>query len=136
MENSDPQSEQMFLSVLGRKGEALYTKTRDLEPSCLSPQPLLPEPTLLDTLESLLYIYIFLRKCNDSCLVLLFLQLLWNKNCKKIKYLKGSNRTGFFCYSNILLCTYCKYETLLFCKPRTQFVLLLYINKVYWIKKS
>ena len=43
---------------------------------------------------------------------------------------------GFFCYSNILLCTYCKYETLLFCKPRTQFLLLLYINKVYWIKKS
>ena len=32
------------------------------------------------------------------------------------------------------MCTCCKYETLLFCKPRTQFVLLLYINKVYWIK--
>lgn len=55
---------------------------------------------------------------------------------RKLKYLKMfQGKRGFCYYSNILLCTYCKYETLLFCKPRTHFVLLLYINKVYWLKK-
>lgn len=69
--------------------------------------------------------------------LLLFLQVLWKKkNVRKFKYLKMfQGKRGFCYYSNILLCTYCKYETLLFCKPRTHFVLLLYINKVYWLKK-
>lgn len=61
---------------------------------------LLPKPTL-STLESVLYI--FLRKYNDSCLVLLFLQVLWNKNCKKIKYLKCSNKMVFF----VVILIYC-----------------------------
>lgn len=69
-------------------------------PTCL-PQCRLLSPTPLDTLESVLYI--FLRKYNDGCLVLLFLQVLWNKNCKKIKYLKCSNQSGFF----VILIYYC-----------------------------
>lgn len=99
-----------------------------LEPSCLSsssPTQTFPH----DTLESVLYL--FLRKYNAGCLVLLFLQVLWNN--KKMKYLKCSNKAGF-CYLIYYHVPIVNMK-LLFCKPRTQFVLLLYINKDYWIKK-
>lgn len=96
---------------------------------------LLPSPLYLTHWSSVLYFFFKMIVC-----FLLFLQVLWKKkktNVRKFKYLKmfQGNKRGFCYYSNILLCTYCKYETLLFCKPRTHFVLLLYINKVYWLKK-
>ena len=59
------------------------------------------------------------------------------KIVRKLKYLKSCSCFFYllwFCYDNILLCTYCKYEAHLFCKPRIQFVPLLYINKLCWLK--
>lgn len=91
--------EQKFLKR-GTSNELLMPGNKGPEPAHLPTLPPL-KPILLDTLESVLYI--FLRKYNDSCLVLLFLQVLWNKNCKKIKYLKCSNKAGFF----VILIYYC-----------------------------
>ena len=60
------------------------------------------------------------------------------KIVRKLKYLKKVVIVFLFCFGfvilNILLCTYCKYEAHLFCKPRINFVPLLYINKLCWLK--
>lgn len=100
-----------------------------------------PLPLHLTHWSSVLYFFF-----KDDCLFVWFIFLVVvfisavekeKKNVRKFKYLKMfQGKRGFCYYSNILLCTYCKYETLLFCKPRTHFVLLLYINKVYWLKKQ
>lgn len=86
------QTEQRFLSGQGKKWQALYTIGLGTRTHLPFPLLLLLRPSPLDTLESVLYL--FLRKYNDGCLVLLFLQVLWNN--KKIKYLKCSNKMEFF----------------------------------------
>lgn len=101
MENNPPLQNRRSQECQGGRDKLLMLWGWEPELTCLSSQLLLLTPTLLDTLESVLYI--FLRKYHDSCLVLLFLQVLWNKNCKKIKYLKCSNKMGFF----VILIYYC-----------------------------
>lgn len=71
-------------------------------------------------------------------IIILAVCFLFYKSVVKIvrKYLKKSCVFLFALIINyILLCTYCKYEAHLFCKPRILFVLLLYINKLCWVKK-
>lgn len=116
--------------MYGRERDKLFVQAHEgLEPSCISSSSPTQTPPH-DTLESVLYL--FLRKYNAGCLVLLFLQVLQNNN--KMKYLKCSNKAGF-CYLIYYHVPIVNMK-LLFCKPRTQFVLLLYINKDYWIKKQ